>query len=148
MRRLLFSRKKLNLQKRILLQQFLEDVSYTCGDNFSDYELPSGLEGICIKEHKCYDTIEKLLFFIDFEPTCFYCGTTKLPSSIPGDCYPQCEHCSSNPKVNKPQPKYLVFIFERSIFVLTVIYISHVYYDFHLISFIFQSTVKFTFLTV
>ena len=66
--RLLFSRKKLNLQKRILLQQFLEDGSYACGDNFSDYELPSGLEGICIKEHKCYDTIEKLYYSSsDFE---------------------------------------------------------------------------------
>ena len=104
--RLLFSHKKLNLQKKRLLQQFLEDVSYTCGDKFSDYELPSGLEGICIKKHKCHDTIKTLYYSCpDYEPICFYCGTTELPSSIDAGCYPQCVKCASKPRVNKPQSK-------------------------------------------
>ena len=104
--RLLFCRKKLNSQKRKLLEEFLEDLSYTCGDTFTDYEMPSGLGGICIKDHKCHDTIEKLYYSCpDFEPICYYCGTTKLPSPITVDCYPQCELCSLRPKVRKQQSK-------------------------------------------
>jgi len=100
--RLLFCRKKLNAQKKKDLQKFLEDICYTCGDVFEDYEMPKGLEGVCIKKHKCYDTIEKLYYSCpDYEPICIYCASTTLSTPLPADHYPQCINCDSKPNISK-----------------------------------------------
>lgn len=107
--RLLFSRKKFNAHQRANLQTILDHVAYTCGKNiFEDLELPSGLTGVCLKEHQCYDPIEKLYYTCpDFEAICIYCATTELPDPLPTDHYPQCCNCigSNKPKICKRSAK-------------------------------------------
>ena len=98
--RLLFCRYKITVQERTLLQTILQDVSYSCGATLEDLDLPGRLKGVCIKAHTCNDPIEKLYYSSGFEPICYYCGI--LVEDSP-DFFPQCESCSSKPKVARPK---------------------------------------------
>ena len=49
-------------QESCELQTALDDVSYTCGMLFDEVELSGRLKNVCVKDHKCYDHIEKLYY--------------------------------------------------------------------------------------
>jgi len=54
-----FCRKKLEAQKKKISKNLLKTFGIPVLV-LGDYEMPKGLEGVCIKKHECYDTIEKL----------------------------------------------------------------------------------------
>ena len=89
--RLLFCKHKLNSQEVVVLGKVLDDISYTCGVSFSDLDLPGRLKNVCVREHKCGDSIEKLYFSCDFEPICIKCSSEDVQSNT--DFFPLCVHC-------------------------------------------------------
>ncbi len=98
--RLLFCLHKLTIQERSLLQNILEDISYSCGATLEQLDLQGRLEGVCVKAHACNDPMEKLYYSCGFEPVCYYCGAL-LEDIV--DFYPQCDSCSSKPKIARPK---------------------------------------------
>ena len=55
------------------LETTLADVIYSCGALLDELNLPPGLESVCIRDHQCGDTTEKLYYFAGFDPVCYYC---------------------------------------------------------------------------
>lgn len=104
--RLLFSKKKLDLNSRMQLTQVIEDISYTCGATFSELDLPDNLKQVCVKHHECYNPIEKLYYSTGFEPICIHCGgALDDVNCMDGlhPAYPQCLHCSHKTPILKPR---------------------------------------------
>ena len=55
------------------MQTALDDISYTCGMVFEELELLGRLKNVCIKDHKCYDPIEKLYYSCEFDLIWVHC---------------------------------------------------------------------------
>lgn len=101
--RIIYSKKKLNPQDSSLLEQIVDDISYTCGTSLSDLDLPSTLESasVCVKPHRCYDPMEKLYYSCGFQSICFYCAKDVPEADLPCDQqsqYPICHVCQSQGK--------------------------------------------------
>ena len=69
----------------------LDDISYTCGVSFSDLDLPGRLKNVCVRNHKCGDSIEKLYYSCRFEPICIKCSSEDVQSNT--NFFPLCVHC-------------------------------------------------------
>ena len=82
--RLLYSKKKLQASERQALQQALDDVTYTCGAQLQDLELPGSLAGVYARDIRCHDPTEKLYYSVrTYPPICVYCASEEsllLPS--------------------------------------------------------------------
>lgn len=102
--RLLFSKKKLDLQSKVDLAGVLEDISYSCGSSFDELDLPDNLKCVCVKHHECNDPIEKLYYSTGFEPICIHCASEVTDASaLSSDYYPQCPQCmESETPVSRP----------------------------------------------
>ena len=100
--RVLFSKRKLDLQSKHNLQKVLQEVSYTCGMLFDEIDLPDSLKSVKVKEHFCHDPTEKLYYSSGYETICFYCGSS---CEYDPDNYPQCEQCRSQPQVKRVKRK-------------------------------------------
>ncbi len=97
--RLVFSKYKLNAQKRKRLQTILEDYTYTYGSTLPELELGEVYQNVEIRDHACGDIIEKLYYSAELEPICVYCGGSQPFMLV--DYYPQCETCSTLKPVSK-----------------------------------------------
>lgn len=101
--RLLFCKHKLNHQEVKELENFLDDVAYTCGVTFSDLDLPGRLKNVCVKDHRCNDPIEKLYYSCGFEPVCCYCASSDVGEDV--EYLPQCTDCMEQGFKRIRQPK-------------------------------------------
>lgn len=97
--RLIYSKYKLKEEQRRLIEQLLDNLSYTCGGKLKDLNLPEQFSNVEIKDHHCHDPIEKLYYSAKLEPICIYCGAIE-PFTLE-DCYPQCANCSDRPHIKK-----------------------------------------------
>ncbi len=79
---------KLTVQERSLLQNTLEDISYSFGATLEELDIQERLERVCIKAHTCNDPMEKLYYSCGYEPVCYNCGVL-LEDNV--DFYPQCD---------------------------------------------------------
>jgi len=97
--RLLYSQKKLAKRDRHDLQSILEDVSFTCGAQLQDLNLPEQLRDVYMREMCCEEPIEKLYYSAKYKPICVYCAEDV--DKVEKDCYPQCAYCSDRPKISR-----------------------------------------------
>ena len=87
--KLLFCNCKLNYQENCVLQTALDDISYTCGVVFDELELPGWLKNVYVKDHKCYDPIEKLDYSCEFDLVCAHCSSEEVEDNT--SYLPQCK---------------------------------------------------------
>ena len=78
----------------IIVQLFL---TYTCGSQLKDLDLPEEFKNMEIWVHNCQDPIKKLYYSANSQ--CVYCAENE-PWTIP-DQYPQCQECCSLPPIQK-----------------------------------------------
>ena len=60
--RLIFSKYRLTKKQREVLQHLIEDFEYTCGATLKDLHLPEEYDDVDVRDHNCFDTIEKLYY--------------------------------------------------------------------------------------
>ena len=97
--RLLYSKYKLTKKERSDLQAAIEEISYTCGAQLQELELPGRLKDVYVRDISCEDSIEKLYYSAKYDPICVYCAASI--NSVPSDRYPQCPSCSDKPVISK-----------------------------------------------
>jgi len=97
--RLLYSKYKLTKKERSDLQAAIEEISYTCGAQLQELELPGRLKDVYVRDISCEDSIEKLYYSAKYDPICVYCAASI--DSVPSDRYPQCPSCSDKPVISK-----------------------------------------------
>ena len=97
--RLLYCKFKLTRKERADLQTGLQDVSFTCGAQLQDLELPGRLNEVYTRIMSCEQPIEKLYYSAKYSPICVYCAEDV--ESVPTDKYPQCVDCAGKPVIPK-----------------------------------------------
>lgn len=97
--RLIFSKYKLTKEQRLTLQQLLDEYEYTCGATLKDLDLPEEYQDVDVRDHDCYDIIEKLYFSAKYAPICVYCGVDQQFTEE--GKYPQCSLCKDKPSIVK-----------------------------------------------
>ncbi|CAB3988078.1 Hypothetical predicted protein [Paramuricea clavata] len=93
--RLLFTKNKLKPAQKTQLTNVLgDDVEYTCGATLEEFEWPENFPTVFIRDHTCYDKIEKLYYSCDYEDICIYCSKDSNLVEIEDNVfYPQCQEC-------------------------------------------------------
>ena len=91
--RLLYCQFKLSKKEQADLQTVLQDVSFTCGAQLQDLELPGWLNEAYTRKILCEQPIEKLYYSAKYSPICVHCAAEK---------YPQCEDYAHKPAILKP----------------------------------------------
>ncbi len=94
--RIIFSRYKLRNEQRQYLQVILDDFMYSCGASLKDLNLTEEYNDIEIRDHDCFDPIEKLYYSAKNQPICVYCGEDQPYTS--DNSYPMCATCQSSGK--------------------------------------------------
>ncbi len=94
--RIIFSKYKLKKDQRAYLQALLEKYMYSCGASLKDLDLPEEYNDIDIRDHDCYDPIEKLYYSAKNPPICIYCA--KDHPYTCSDKYPECNDCEAEGK--------------------------------------------------
>ena len=89
-------KRKLSAQDKTEIQSVIDDISYTCGATLQELDLPDKFSCVYVREHNCFDPIEKLYYSAGFEPICIYCAAEDVE-----DCNPKCSACSDRPLVKK-----------------------------------------------
>ena len=84
---------KLSKKEQADLQTVLQDVSFTCGAQLQDLELPGWLNEAYTRKILCEQPIEKLYYSAKYSPICLHCAAEK---------YPQCEDYAHKPAILKP----------------------------------------------
>ena len=99
--RLLYCRFKLSKKERSDLQTALIDISFSCGSQLQDLELPGRLNDVYTRMISCEQPIEKLYMYYSakYSPICVYCAQDV--EFIPKDKYPQCVDCADKPPIVK-----------------------------------------------
>ena len=97
-----FCRHKLNYQEVVELGNFLM-TSYTCGVSFLDLELPGRLKNVCVRDHKCNDSMEKLYYSCSFEPICMKCASENVQPNT--EFFPLCPDYLTHGTSPTPYPK-------------------------------------------
>ena len=93
--RLLFSKRKLSVKDRAELQAILDDIAYSCGATLEELDLPEKFSCVYVREHGCFEPIEKLYYSAGFEPVCIYCAEEGVEDGS-NDYYPMCSTCMNN----------------------------------------------------
>lgn len=96
--RLVFSKYKLKPEELREIQALLDDYVYTCGSKLVDL-LPEKFCNVEIRDHSCFDVIEKLYYSAKYAPICVYCGVEEPFTD--NNTYPQCSSCCDKPKLKK-----------------------------------------------
>ncbi len=97
--RIIFSKRKLSKDQRSMLQLVLDSFSYTCGSRLSELNLSAQFADVEVKDHICYEPIERLYYSAKYDPICIYCGQDQ-----PFTCdnlYPQCPDCIDKAPIRK-----------------------------------------------
>ena len=101
--RLVFSKYKLKKEECDTLMALLEEMIYSCGLMLKDLNLSNTFQDVEIRDHECFDLVEKLYYSAKYEPICIYCSVEKPYTS--SNHYPQCSDCLDKPLVSKKNRK-------------------------------------------
>ncbi len=94
-----YASRKLKAQEKQLLQDVLDGLSYSCGSPLQDAELPECLQDeVFVRSMQCEEPIEALYYSANYADICVNCAID-IPPVSKGDHFPQCEECSSKPKI-------------------------------------------------
>ena len=88
---------KLSKKEQADLQTTLQDVSFTCGAQLQDLELPGQLNEVYTRKISCKQPVEKLYYSAKYSSICVY--FTVDVESIPKEKYPQCADCADKPAI-------------------------------------------------
>jgi len=88
---------KLSAQDKREIQSLIDDISYTCGTTLQELDLPEKMMCIYVKEHNCFDPVEKLCYSLI--PSEFIVLLRMLKIVI--IFYPKCSTCSDKLSVKK-----------------------------------------------
>ena len=98
--RLLYSKRKLKKQERLEVEQRLNGLSFSCGAQLQDSDLPDHLKEIVFtRKLACEDPVEKLYYSAKYEDICVYCSGPVNPWSDTEMYYPQCKGCEDKEKI-------------------------------------------------
>jgi len=95
-------KKKLTLKQKADLNKVLDGMSFSCGADLQELELPGTLVGVVyVKKMYCNEPIEKLYYAANFDNICVYCASSEVaPWSNTEHFYPQCHDCCNKPKIS------------------------------------------------
>ena len=92
--RLLYSRRKLSIKEKEELQRVFDDVSYICGGTIQELDLPEKFSCVFVREHNCFEPVEKLYYSAGYDPICIHCASEDATELIETDHhYPICLTC-------------------------------------------------------
>ena len=91
--RLVYSVSKLSATQR---NQLMSGMSFSCGANLQDLEIPDDLPTVFVKDLSCSQLTEKLYYSVGHEIVCYYCGTDEPEQVTEDDYYPLCSECSKS----------------------------------------------------
>ena len=98
--RLLYAKRKLKKHERIEVEQGLNGLSFSCGAQLQDSDLPDYLKEIVfVRRLTCEEPVEKLYYSAKFEDICIYCSGQVNPWSDQEPFYPQCVACQDKEKI-------------------------------------------------
>jgi hypothetical protein len=95
--RIIFSKYKLTKEQQFYLQTVLEDYTYSCGASLEELHLPEEYNTVEIRDHSCFDLVERLYYSAKKERICIYCSQEQQYSSQ--DTYLLCSTCEVQGKV-------------------------------------------------
>jgi len=91
--RVVYSRYKLTLREKRVLQQSLDGMSYTCGSMLADLHLTGKLTNVYVRDLRCYDPMEKLYYSSGCnDQVCYYCSCSNNLITVENS-YPICTSC-------------------------------------------------------
>ena len=106
--RLLYAKRKLKKNEKEELERALDGMSFSCGAQLQDADIPVYLKEIVyVRQMSCEDPIEKLYYSTKYEDICIYCAASVPPRSDNEQHYPQCSNCEDKPKI--PNAKKICF---------------------------------------
>ena len=98
--RLIYAKHKLSSNQHKVVQDLLEEMSFSCSSSLQDLDLPSDLvDEVFIRDLNCSDTIELLYYSAKYDPICIYCAKDEPYSS--DKYYPQCSDYKEKPPNRK-----------------------------------------------
>jgi len=104
--RIIYSKKKLTSQEKVQLERSLDNMSFSCGANLQDADIPPQIkEHVCVRNLSCGEPIEKLYYAAKFTDICIYCGSLVCPWNDTEQFYPQCESCASRSPIENEKFK-------------------------------------------
>ncbi len=101
--RLVYATKKLKAPEVRKLNQFLGDLSFSCGAALEEADLPKEFESVVyVIKMSCHEPVEKLYYSANFDDICIYCADEEAGTwSSTEPYYPQCQDCADKPKISK-----------------------------------------------
>ena len=99
--RLIYSKCKLKPAEKLQLEQALYGLSFSCGAQLQDADIPEHLKDtVFVRQMSCEDPIEKLYYSAKFTDICVYCSAPVAPWNDKEQYYPQCEGCGEKPLIS------------------------------------------------
>ena len=92
--RLLYCRYKLSNKEKADLGAALQDISFTCGAQLRDLELPGGLNEVYTRRIACEEPIERLYYSAKYASICVYCAADV--DSVPKESTPNVQTVLTN----------------------------------------------------
>ena len=98
--RLIYSKRKLTQVEKMQLEKALDDMSFSCGAQLQDADIPECLKAVIfVHQMSCEEPVEKLYYSAKFQDICVYCaGEVALWNDLEPH-YSQCNGCSDKPKI-------------------------------------------------
>ena len=107
--RLIYAKRKLKGTEREQLEVSLDYMSFSCGAQLQDADIPVHLKDVVyVRQMSCEDPIEKLYYSAKFADICVYCGVSVDPWSDKEPYYPQCEGCREKPPIANAKKSHSV----------------------------------------
>ena len=98
--RLIYAKRKLKKNEKEELERALADMSFSCGAQLQDADIPVHLkETVYVRQMSCEEPIERLYYSAKYEDICVYCAASVPPWSDNESHYPQCSNCEDKPKI-------------------------------------------------
>ena len=92
--RLIYGKRKLKPPENLQLEQSLNDMSFSCGAQLQDADIPTHLLNVVFtRQLTCGDPVEKLYYAAKFADICIHCSSPVASWSDMEEYYPQCEGC-------------------------------------------------------
>ena len=105
--RLVYSTRKLKPGEIRRLKQSFDDVSFSCGADLQEADIPAQFKGLVyVKKMHCNEPIERLHYSANYTDICIYCaGDMETPWSSSSKYYPQCDNCKQKDKIPNTKNK-------------------------------------------
>ena len=104
--RLVYSKRKLNQRERKALQTSLDGMSFSCGAELQNANIPDEFKDtVFVRKIECSEPIEKLYYSAKFADICIHCACDVPAWSDTEPYYPQCDGCEG--KEHIPNAKAL-----------------------------------------